>query len=75
MLNLHFYKNNENSYDVQNYLDKEGYDYKLLGRLEYDPSQDAWVFWGAGSDDGVTYEESLEDTKEELEDDLTEGID
>lgn len=75
MLDLHFYKNSENSYDVQNYLDEKGYNYELLGRLEYDPSQDAWVFWSAGSDDGVTYEESLECTMEELENDLVEGID
>ena len=74
MLDLHFYKNNENSYDVQSYLDENGFDYELLGQLEYNHSQDAWVFWGAGSDDGVTYEESLEYTMEELSDDLTEGV-
>ena len=39
------------------------------GTLEFDPDQKAWVFWPTKIDDGITYWESLKETKSSLEDD------
>lgn len=43
------------------------------GTLNFDEDQNAWVFnW---SDNGTTYEESLQETVEELRDDFQAGLD
>lgn len=40
--------------------------YDSEGKLLFDDLRGAWVFWPKGLDDGVSYEESLEDTLSEM---------
>lgn len=56
------YVEDENTIEVYVNDEKEG-------TLEFDPDQKTWVFWSTKIDDGVTYWESLEETKSSLEDD------
>lgn len=48
---------------------------QLLGALEYDDEQQAFIFWQANeneqlTDNGVTYFDSLKETEETLKDEL-----
>ena len=58
MIEIKFIENDENTYDVK--LNDKNY-----GSLEWDLDQNAWVlwFWGCYGDEGVTYFEDLEETK------------
>ena len=40
------------------------------GKLLFDEDQSAWVLWANAIDDGVTYFNSLDETKEMIEDEL-----
>lgn len=40
--------------------------YDSEGKLLFDDLRGAWVFWPKSIDDGVSYEESLEDTLREM---------
>lgn len=66
MTEINLRKQDEKNYDVL--VNDE-----QAGTLNFDEDQNAWVFnW---SDDGTTYEESLEETVEELRDDFQTGLD
>lgn len=43
---------------------------KAYGHLTFDKEQAAWVLWPADIDDGVTYFEDLEETKQAIKDEL-----
>lgn len=80
IIDVSFEKDGDNKYLV-NAKDSNGVEFNY-GVLLFDKDQEAWVLWtGMGyseadtslsddSDDGVTYEESLEETKQEIIDDL-----
>lgn len=73
-----FFKNDDNSYDVR--IQKDGSDgyFAKYGELKFDKEQHVWVLWtgisysdedsgmSKESDEGVTYETNLEDTKDEI---------
>ncbi|MBD5430890.1 MAG: hypothetical protein HDR41_00220 [Lactobacillus sp.] len=40
------------------------------GELTWDEDQSAWVLWSEDIDDGVTYYEDLQETKDEIIDEL-----
>lgn len=61
---INFEKENETSYTVLVNDEK-------AGELKFDVDQDAWVF--SYSEDGVTYENSLSDSMQELKDDFEDG--
>lgn len=66
MTEINLIKQDEKNYDVL--VNDE-----QAGTLNFDEDQNAWVFnW---SDDGTAYEESLEETVEELRDDFQTGLD
>lgn len=72
-MRLHFNKNFDNSISVETWKDDRGLDYTTLGRLEFDRDQVAWVYWPEDlSCDGVTYFDSLEETKSTLQDEYAE---
>lgn len=48
------------------YSDDEEY-----GSLDYDADQKAWVLWPNDIDDGVTYWESLKESEDQIEFELT----
>lgn len=71
MEKLEFVGNGINRYDVRVVSTKNKYDWQKCGELRFDKNQDAWVFdYG---EDGVTYEESLEETKQELQNEFEDG--
>lgn len=43
---------------------------KDYGYLEFDKNQDAWVLWPNDIDDGVTYYDDLQETEEEIREEL-----
>ena len=66
-MNLHFNKNLDGSINVETWKDSEGLDYTALGRLEFDKDQNAWIYWPEDlNNDGVTYYDNLQETKNEL---------
>lgn len=79
MKKVEFVKNNE-AYDVRIINPENKYDWEKYGELVFDDDQEAWVLWTGTSysdgemantsNDGVTYEESLEETKQEIVDEL-----
>lgn len=79
MRKVEFVKNDE-AYDVRIVNPENKYDWEKYGELVFDDDQEAWVLWTGTSysdgelantsDDGVTYEESLEETKQEIVDEL-----
>lgn len=79
MKKVEFVKNDE-AYDVRIINPENKYDWEKYGELVFDDDQEAWVLWTGTSysdgelantsDDGVTYEESLEETKQEIVDEL-----
>ena len=69
MKKVEFVKNDE-AYDVRIVNPENQYDWQKYGELVFDDEQDAWVLWPETLDDGVTYEESLEETKQEIIDEL-----
>ena len=79
MKKVEFVKNDE-AYDVRIINPENKYDWEKYGELVFDDDQEAWVLWTGTtysdgelantSDDGVTYEESLEDSKQEIVDEL-----
>lgn len=79
MKKVEFVKNAE-AYDVRIVNPENKYDWEKYGELVFDDDQEAWVLWTGTSysdgelantsDDGVTYEESLEETKQEIVDEL-----
>ncbi len=80
MKKIEFWDNEDGTFDVR--IVKDQYDWVKCGVLEFDKEQDAWVLWtgisysdedsglSKESDNGETYEESLEETKQEVVDDL-----
>lgn len=40
------------------------------GKLNFDSDQNAWVLWSAYIDDGVSYFDNLEETKEAISDEI-----
>lgn len=40
------------------------------GKLNFNPDKKVWILWPAGIDDGVSYFDSLEETKETIKDEL-----
>ena len=69
MKKVEFVKNDE-AYDVRIVNPENQYDWQKYVELVFDDEQDAWVLWPETLDDGVTYEESLEETKQEIIDEL-----
>lgn len=79
MKKVEFVKNDE-AYDVRIINPENKYDWEKYGELVFDDDQEAWVLWTGTSysdgemantsDDGVTYEESLKETKQEIIDEL-----
>ena len=79
MKKVEFVKNDE-AYDVRIINPENKYDWEKYCELVFDDDQEAWVLWTGTtysdgelantSDDGVTYEESLEDSKQEIVDEL-----
>lgn len=79
MKKVEFVKNDE-AYDVRIINPENKYDWEKYGELVFDDDQEAWVLWTGTSysdgemantsDDGVTYEENLEETKQEIVDEL-----
>lgn len=67
---IDFLKNTDNSHDVM--ITYENDDQFTYGTLEFDKEQGAWVLWykGQGGDDGVTYHESLQETEEQVKDEV-----
>lgn len=65
MTKIKFIEKDENTYDVE--LNGEAY-----GSLEFDSDQNAWVLWlwGCYGDEGVTYFEDLEETKNCIVDEI-----
>lgn len=64
---IHFENNGDGTFEVCEWLDAEGYDWNTLGTLEFDRVQNAWIFWQAGTDQGVTYFDSLKETEETVQ--------
>lgn len=60
---IKFEKNNQNEYQVY-----QGRD--LYGVLSRDDDQGVWVLWPEQIDDGVSYFDDLEETKETIKDEL-----
>lgn len=79
---VEFFDNEDGTYDVRTIsLDPESKDdWAQYGVLKFDKDQNAWVLWtgtsysegkmAKQSDEGVTYEESLKDTEQEIKDEL-----
>lgn len=59
---IKFEKNN-NEYQVY-----QGQD--LYGVLSWDADQEVWVLWPEQTDDGISYFDDLEETKETIKDEL-----
>ncbi|CAJ1187824.1 hypothetical protein CPR19092_LGOLGGFK_01096 [Companilactobacillus paralimentarius] len=55
-------------------VDAKNYDVLVnendYGKLTFDEEQGAWVLWPNSIDDGVTYFEDLEETKEAIADEI-----
>ena len=55
-------------------VDAKNYDVLVneddYGKLAFDDEQKAWVLWPNSIDDGVTYFEDLEETKEAIADEI-----
>ena len=45
-------------------------DDEKIGYLEWDQRQEAWVFWNTATDDGTTYFDDLEETVEQINDEV-----
>lgn len=73
-MKLHFDKIPDGSLSVETWKDNRGLDYTTLGQLTFDKDQDAWVYWPEDlNGDGVTYFDSLEETKSTLQDEFDEA--
>lgn len=73
-MKLHFNKIPDGSFSVETWKDNQGLDYTTLGRLEFDKDQSAWVYWPEDlNGDGVTYFDSLEETKSTLQEEFDEA--
>lgn len=80
MKKLHLFDNQDGTYDVQAWKDKEGYDYDLVGTFVFDKDQNAYVLWkdyyvdNRGDQhfdgDGVSYFESIKESFDYLEQEL-----
>ena len=58
--------------DARNYdVLVSGEDY---GKLAFDQEQNAWVLWPNEIDDGVTYFDSLKETKEAITDEINDYL-
>lgn len=62
MKQIKFDKDNDK---VNVIVDDENYGY-----LVFDKDQDAWVLWPEAIDDGITYWQSLEETENQIKDEL-----
>ena len=62
-MNVEFNEVDAKKYDVL--VDEDDY-----GTLFFDEDQGAWVLWPFSIDDGVTYFEDLEETKEAIADQI-----
>lgn len=71
MKKLEFVEDGKDRYDVRVVNTEDKSDWQKCGELRFDEDQDAWVF--DCGEDGITYEESLEETKQELQDEFEEG--
>jgi len=40
------------------------------GKLNFDPDRNIWILWPAGIDDGVSYFDNIEETKEAVKDEI-----
>lgn len=67
---IHFENNGDGTFEVRKWLGAEGYNWETLGALEFDSDQSAWIFWQAGTDQGVTYFEDLKETEETVQAEL-----
>ncbi|RMC46556.1 hypothetical protein [Lactobacillus sp. ESL0230] len=63
MKKVEFNEVDTNRFDV--YVDEDRY-----GTLEFDKEQNCWVLWPDSIDDGVSYFDDLQETKETITDEL-----
>lgn len=63
MTNIEFIKNDSKEYEVEQNNEK-------FGVLTFDTDQNLWVLWPVSIDDAVSYYSDLDETMDEIRDEL-----
>lgn len=70
-MKIEFVKEDEKNYTIE--IDNGEEFAKTYGALKFDDDQNTWVLWPNDIDDGVTYFNNLNETKEAIEDELVDA--